>query len=181
LWTLCLLVASRSPFCTMDSYYEEAREWETLITRKQITGYGVEIDQAEKEVESLKKLGKSHSDAMQKHWAIYEEFKQFVLENIPSKFITLPIANCDDLSQLEPRKVALTIEQILHGPNEKPLTDNDEITRKDLLHMCAITSQTLDYRIKNMGHPKPSRIEGRKQWFCAKRVDEWREKEKNKT
>ena len=76
--------------------------------------------------------------------------------------------NCDD-----------DVEPIELSP--KSNNENDEITRKDLLRMYAITSQTLDYRIKNMGHPKPSRIEGRKQWFCKKSVDGWRAKEKNKT
>ena len=76
--------------------------------------------------------------------------------------------NCDDDS-----------EPIELSP--KSNNRNDEITRKDLLRMYNIKSQTLDYRIKNMGHPKPSRIEGRKQWFCAKIVDEWRAKQQKRT
>lgn len=76
--------------------------------------------------------------------------------------------NCDD-----------DIEPIELSP--KSNNRNDEITRKDLLATYEIKSQTLDYRINNMCHPKPSRVEGKKQWFCLKSVDEWRAKQQKRT
>lgn len=52
----------------------------------------------------------------------------------------------------------------------------EEISRADLLKMLGISTQVLNYRITEMGFPKPSRIEGRKQWFNIAQVDKWREK-----
>ncbi len=59
----------------------------------------------------------------------------------------------------------------------KTLTDTQalEISRANLCGMLAITSQTLAYRIKSMGFPKPIRVEGCKQWFDVNAVDKWRE------
>lgn len=52
----------------------------------------------------------------------------------------------------------------------------EEISREDLLAMLGISTQLLNYRIKKMGFPKPSRVEGKKHWFNIAQVDKWREK-----
>ena len=76
-------------------YYNEAHEWESLITRRNMVGYGIEIEQAEKEIAALHKLAEVHSDAVQQQWKHYEEFKQYVFCKLPSKFTSLPAAHCD--------------------------------------------------------------------------------------
>ena len=63
------------------------------------------------------------------------------------------------------------------SPASEVRTCDDEISREDLLRQYAITTQGLDYRIKNNGHPKPIRTEGKKQWFSIESVDRWRTKE----
>ena len=73
-------------------------------------------------------------------------------------------------------QLSLVIEKESDSQRKAPTCD-DEISREDLLSQYRITTQALDYRIKKMGHPKPIRTEGRKQWFSVKSVNEWRSKE----
>jgi len=54
------------------------------------------------------------------------------------------------------------------------LMGNEEglVSRKSLLAFCGIKGSTLNYRIENMGHPKPI-VNGRKHWFRADDCDKW--------
>lgn len=120
-------------------YYREAHDWNCKVTRRKMTGYGVELAQAEKEIESLTELGNAHSNAMQKQWKRYEEFKQYVHEKLPNEFSKLPIANCDDLTKIEPRKVAIAIESILKAGIDTPkvLLGHDATILEAMLRMEA--------------------------------------------
>jgi hypothetical protein len=53
------------------------------------------------------------------------------------------------------------------------------IARQDLLGIYEITGPALNYRIENMGHPKPI-IVGRKQWFKTDECDQWIADQKTK-
>jgi hypothetical protein len=80
----------------------------------------------------------------------------------------------------------LVIEKSIENESEsstvdcKRQTQNEEISREDLLVMYKISTQGLDYRINKTNHPKPCRREGRKQWFCTKSVEEWRANEQKR-
>ena len=72
-------------------------------------------------------------------------------------------------------------ESTIAEPAEnRALSTADEISRDELLEMLKIKTSTLSTRIKKSGFPKPSRTEGKKQWFNVHEVDQWRESERNK-
>ena len=64
--------------------------------------------------------------------------------------------------------------QAIDVPSALSAMRTDEISRAELLDLYGIKTQALYYRIKEMGHPKPIREEGRKQWFSRTEVEAWR-------
>jgi hypothetical protein len=144
-------------------WYDEAYEWECLITRKKIKGYGcVDIEFAEGEVKSLQKLGDAHSNALQSQWKRYQEFQQYVFNKLPSKFTSLPVANCDDISKIEPRVVALAIELIL-----REIQPREKVPLSTLALELDVSRQSL-YRLRDAGHIKP---EGKPLFIYRDQID----------
>jgi predicted DNA-binding transcriptional regulator AlpA len=73
------------------------------------------------------------------------------------------------------------LADLVMRPTESSLPPAAEvISRTDLLTLLEIPTQTLHYRIKENGFPKPVRIEGKKQWFSVSDVNAWRRKNKDR-
>jgi len=143
-------------------YYQEAKEWEGLITRRKITGRGVEIEHAENEAQSLRELGDAHSCAMRTQWNRYESFRQYVYCKLPARFTSLPIANCDDLSTIEPRTTALAIELIL-----REIQPREKVPLSTLAKELDTSKQSL-HRLKDSGHIK---FEGKPLFMYRDQID----------
>jgi hypothetical protein len=100
-------------------YVNEAVEWRTLKTRRQLKGYGVEVRQAENEAASCEELARAYQDAAGAQLVQYEAFKRHVLKSNPEAMKLLPLADGSEIDQLDPTVTALSVERILLNAKEK--------------------------------------------------------------
>lgn len=128
-------------------WYEEAREWECLITRRRVKGYGsVDIEFAEGQVKSLQELGDASSSAFRMQWNRYQEFQQYVFNKLPAKFTSLPVANCDDISKIDPRTTALAIELILRELLAEP--EEQGVSLRDIFVALDFAEEDISKSVK---------------------------------